>query len=76
MQDKAWLAKCLSVDDESTANRPCRRVSVLEPTSQPACQYSPPGRCNSTFSPYDPLKKCRPGGSAPLRHAAELTASS
>lgn len=76
MQHKAGPAKCVSVDDPSVANRPCRRVSVLGSTSQPASQCAPLGRCNSTFSPYDPLEKSRPGGSAPLRHAAEPAASS
>ncbi len=40
MQAKAGLAKCLSVDDPSGANRPGRRVSVLGSTSQPAGQYT------------------------------------
>ena len=41
MQDKAELARCLSDDDPSMAKRPGRRVSVIEPTSQPAGQYAP-----------------------------------
>jgi len=41
MQVKTGLARCLSDDDPSMANRPGRRVSVIEPTSQPAGQYVP-----------------------------------
>jgi hypothetical protein len=76
MQDKAGLARCLSVDDPSMAKRPCCRVSVLASTLQPAGQYTSLGRGSGTVSPCAPLKKCGPGGNAPLRHAAEQAASS
>jgi len=50
MQDKAGLARCLSDDDPSIANRPGRRFSVLESTSQPEGQYAPRRLYRSLFS--------------------------